>query len=281
MKTIAYAAIVEKVRELCIRANAELPKDVLLSLQAALKKEVSEHARAALEQCIQNAAIAQDEQMPICQDTGFAVYVVDMGSEVVVEGGLITDAIQEGTARGYREGNLRNSIAADPVFDRRNTGTNTPAVIHLEIVRGDSLKITLAPKGAGSENMSAVAFLKPADGDQGIIDFVARTVINAGANPCPPVIVGVGIGGTFEACALLAKKALLRPLGVAHRDERYADLEQRLCTAINASGIGAQGLGGTVTALAVHIEYFPCHIASLPVAVNINCHAARHQSVVI
>lgn len=281
MKTIAYIDIVKKVTDMCLKANINLPSDVLSSLKSAAKNEKSELARSILNQCIDNADIALKEKMPICQDTGFAVFFVEIGTDICINGGTIIDAINEGTAKGYKEGYLRKSIVEEPLFDRMNTGDNSPAVIHLELVPGDKLKITLAPKGGGSENMSAVAMLKPSDGEQGIVDFVVETVVKAGGNPCPPTIVGVGIGGTFEKCALLAKKALLRPIGTHHPDKRYAELERKILEKINASGVGPQGLGGTFTALAVHIETFPCHIASLPVAVNLNCHAARHTSIML
>ncbi len=281
MKTILYSDIVSNVAEMCQKACTILPEDVLSSLRSAVQNEKSKLAGSLLNQCIKNAEIAKNEGVPICQDTGFAVYFVEIGSEVHIEGGTIQDALNEGTAKGYTEGYLRKSIVADPLFDRKNTTDNTPAVIHLEMVPGDTIQITMAPKGGGSENMSSVAMLKPSDGEPGIIDFVVGTVVKAGGNPCPPTIVGVGIGGSFEKCTLLAKKALLRQIGESHPDKRYAELERRILEKINASGIGPQGLGGSTTALAVHIETFPCHIASLPVAVNLNCHAARHVEITI
>lgn len=281
MKTIRYSDVVQQVARLCIQASNELPKEIAESLHRAHESEKSPRARMFLKQCIENAELASRKHVPMCQDTGFAVYFVEMGDQVRIEGGLITDAITEATARGYTEGFLRNSIVDDPVFERINTSNNTPAVIHVSIVSGDMLRITLAPKGAGSENVSALRMLKPSDGKSGIVDFVVETVISAGGNPCPPTVVGVGIGGTFELCALLAKKALLRRLGSFNPDERYAKLEREILERINNSDVGPQGLGGKTTALAVHVETFPCHMASLPVAVNMNCHAARHASVTL
>jgi fumarate hydratase subunit alpha len=274
--TIAYSEIVCAVQDMCIRAACDLPDDVLDELKHARSREQSPLAQSILDTCIDNAELATAQRVPICQDTGFAVYFVDIGAEVAIEGGTIIDAVNEGTRLGYTLGYLRASIVEDPLYARKNTKTNTPAVIHVSIVPGNGLSITLAPKGGGSENMGACAMLKPSDGEQGVIDFVVRTVIAAGGNPCPPTIVGVGIGGTMEIAALQAKKALLRPLGTSHDDPQYARLEDIILTTVNASGIGAQGLGGTETALAVHIATFPCHIASLPVAVALNCHAARH-----
>ncbi len=281
MKTIAYNDIVKNVADLCIKANINLPSDVASSIAASLENEKNDLARSILTKCIENAAIAMKEETPICQDTGFAVFFIEMGEEVHIEGGTLVNAINDGTAKGYRDGYLRKSIVADPLFDRKNTTDNTPAIIHLELVPGDSLKIILAPKGGGSENMSAVNMLKPSDGEQGIVNFVVDTVVKAGGNPCPPTIVGIGIGGTFEKCTYLAKKALLRTVGESHPDKRYAEMERKILEKINDSGIGPQGLGGSTTALAVHIETFPCHIASLPVAVNLNCHAARHLEITL
>ncbi len=275
MRTIPYIQIVEAVKKLCIEAASKLPDDVIAALKKALEAEESPRGKEILRQCIENAKLAACENDPICQDTGVAVYFVEMGSGVAVSGGTIIDAINDGTRNGYREGYLRNSMVADPLFERKNTGDNTPAIVHVDVVAGETLAITLLPKGAGSENMSVLAMLKPADGAESVADFVADAVIKSGGRPCPPVIVGVGIGGTADTAMLLAKKALLRPIGKSHRDERYMRLEQKILEKINTSGVGPQGLGGTVTALAVHIEEYPCHLASLPVAVNINCHAAR------
>jgi len=276
---ISYKTIAEAVKKLCIEAASKLPDDVLAALNKALEAEESPRGREILRQCIENAKLAAGENDPICQDTGVAVYFVELGSEVTISGGTLAQAVNEGTMNGYREGYLRKSMVADPLFDRKNTGDNTPAVIHLEMVPGGALTITLLPKGGGCENMSALSMLKPADGAAGILDFVADVVIKSGGKPCPPVIVGVGIGGTADKAMLLAKKALLRPVGKSNADGRYAELEHAILEKINASGIGPQGLGGTVTALAVHIEEYPCHLASLPVAVNLNCHAARRAEV--
>ncbi|MBN1578570.1 MAG: fumarate hydratase [Chitinispirillaceae bacterium] len=279
MKTISFNRIVVAVRELCMRAACGLPPDVLDGLKSALRAEQSPQGKAALAHCIDNAAIAASERVPICQDTGVAVFFVTVGSECSLTGGALSDAINEGCRRGYRDGYLRSSIVNDPLFDRKNTGDNTPALIHYDLVEGDTLTITLLPKGGGSENMSALRMLKPADGKDGIVDFVVETVANAGGNPCPPVIVGVGIGGTADTASLLAKRALLRKIGSHHPEPRYRELEEEILRKVNTTGNGPQGLGGLVTALAVHVETFPCHIASLPVAVNLNCHAARRATI--
>ncbi len=276
MRTISYQTIVDEVRDLCLQAAFDLPPDVLAGIEAAVKSEDSPLGKSILEQCLGNAEIAARRRVPICQDTGFSVYFVELGVDVHIEGGLLEDAINEGTRQGYSVGYLRKSIVRDPVFDRTNTGDNTPAVVHVDLVPGEQIKIMLAPKGGGSENMSGVAMLKPSQGRPGIIDFVVDQVTHAGGNPCPPTIVGVGIGGTFEKVAYLAKRALMREMGAPHPDPNYAALEQDILERLNSSGVGPQGLGGNTTAFAVHIEVFPCHIASLPVAVNLNCHAARH-----
>lgn len=261
-----------------MQAACDLPADVLDSIKRAGAAEKSPQGKAILEQCINNAEIAAERRMPICQDTGSAVFFVTVGSECLIDGGTVTAAINEGCRRGYQDGYLRASIVDDPLFDRNNTRDNTPALIHYEYTTGSALSITVLPKGGGCENMSALKMLKPADGSSGIIDFVVETVAAAGGNPCPPVIVGVGIGGNADKASLCAKKALLRKIGSRHTDHRYADLETELLTRVNQTGNGPQGLGGTVTALAVHIETFPCHIASMPVAVNLNCHAARQAT---
>jgi fumarate hydratase subunit alpha len=281
MKTVQKERITQAVRDLCITAATQLPRDVFGSLESYHTTESAPLAKSILAQCIENARIAQDENLPMCQDTGFSVLFIEKGRNYDIDDLTLEEACQEGIARGYTEGYLRKSIVTDPLFDRTNTGDNTPAVIHIEHVEGSSLKITLAPKGGGSENMSKTAMLKPADGEAGVIDFVSRSVIEAGGNPCPPTIVGVGIGGTFEKCCQIAKKSLLRPLGKPHDDPRYARLEKKILEKINSSGVGPQGLGGDTTALAVHIETHPCHIAQLPVAVNLNCHAARHAEVIL
>jgi len=281
MRNIAFLDVVKAVRDLCIAAAYHLPADIRTSLQSALVNERSPQGKAALLQCIENAAIADGGNYPICQDTGSTVCFVTIGEECHVTGGLLTNAINRGVSEGYREGYLRSSIVSDPLYNRHNTKDNTPALIHVELIAGEELTITLLPKGGGCENMSALAMLKPADGEAGVIDFVVSVVKSAGGNPCPPVVVGVGIGGNADKSSHLAKKALLRNVGTSHVDARYAALEQKLLEAINATGNGPQGLGGTVTALAVFIETFPCHIASLPVAVNLNCHAARQATVVL
>ena len=281
MRTIPFDVVVEKVSELCLRAAFHLPEEVLKRIREAAENEKSSLGKAILQDCLRNAEIAAHERFPICQDTGVAVYLVEIGSQVAVQGGTIEEAINEGTRRGYRAGYLRKSMVRDPIFDRSNTGDNTPAVVHLSQVPGDRLRLSLSPKGAGSENMSAIAMLKPSDGRKGVVDFVVKTVAQAGGNPCPPTVVGVGVGGTFEKAAFLAKKALFRQPGKASPDPNYASLERDILDRLNASGIGPQGLGGTATAFAVHVEAHPCHIASLPVAVNLNCHAARHAEVEI
>jgi fumarate hydratase subunit alpha len=279
MREIAAELIRDHVARLVQETNYYLGKDVLRALKKAEKQEVSPIGREVLGQIIENVHIASSERVAICQDTGVAVVFLEMGGDLHIRGNL-EEAINEGVRRGYQEGYLRNSMVKSPL-NRINTGDNTPAVIHLRIVPGDRLKIIVAPKGAGSENMSTVKMLKPSDGLKGIKEFVIRTVDQAGANPCPPVIVGIGLGGTLEKAALLAKQALLRPIDDHHSDPDIARLEGELLEDINKLGIGPQGLGGSTTALAVKIEIFPCHIASFPVAVNLNCHVARHGEVII
>ena len=276
MRKISFEQIVNEVAAICLKAAYDLPEDVLNSIKECLEQENSERAKEFLRQYLANADIASKERVPICQDTGFAVYFVEMGEDVSIEGGSIYDAIEAGTAKGYKEGYLRKSIVSDPIFGRMNTGDNTPAIVHLNLVEGEKLKVIIAPKGGGSENMSQIKMLKPSDGRHGVIKTVVDAVVNAGGNPCPPTIVGVGVGGNFEKVAFLAKKALLRKVGSVNKDENYAIMEKEILEKINASNVGPQGLGGKTTALAVHIEHFPCHIASLPIAINLNCHAARH-----
>ncbi|MFZ5597334.1 MAG: fumarate hydratase [Bacillota bacterium] len=280
MKTITTEEISSAVARLCMEANYYLGPDVLEYFKKAKDEEISPAGKDIFDQLILNAEIAEKNQVPMCQDTGFAVVFLDIGQDVRITGGNIYDAVNDGVRKGYTGGYLRKSIVDHP-FNRKNTGDNTPAVIHTEIVPGENLKITVAPKGGGSENMSAVKMLKPSEGLEGAKKFVIETVKAAGPNPCPPIIVGVGIGGTFEKCALLSKKALLRELGRPSRFPDIAELERDLLASINNLGIGPQGLGGRITALAVHVEIHPCHIASLPVAVNINCHAARHRETVL
>ncbi|WP_179946712.1 fumarate hydratase [Desulforamulus ferrireducens] len=280
MRTVDCKIIIDEVARLCQEANFKLEEDVIASFKRSCASEVSQSGKEILNLLVENANIAAAESLPMCQDTGVAVVFVEMGQDVHLINGDFTEAINEGVRRGYREGYLRKSMVGHP-FERVNTGDNTPAVIHLKLVPGDQIKITVAPKGGGSENMSALKMLKPAEGVEGVKKFVLDTIRNAGPNPCPPLIIGVGIGGTMEKCALLAKEALLRPVGQPHPLPDIAKLEQELLVSINRLGIGPSGLGGITTALAVHIEIFGSHIASLPVAVNINCHAARHKSVVI
>jgi fumarate hydratase subunit alpha len=280
LRQVEALTITNLVAEMCQEANIFLGDDVVNALKKALMQEESPSGKEVLKQLIENLEIARNEQIPVCQDTGFAVFFVEWGQEVHLTGGSLEDAINEGVRKGYREGYLRKSIVADPL-ERVNTGDNTPAVIYTSLVPGDKVKITFAPKGGGSENMSTVKMLKPSDGVDGVVDFVVNHVKESGPNPCPPIVVGVGIGGTFDKVAVMAKKALVRPLGQPHPEPFYADLEQRILKEINDLGIGPQGFGGRVTALAVHIETFPAHIASLAAAVNINCHVARHVERVI
>jgi fumarate hydratase subunit alpha len=281
MREVKAEQITEAVKGLCMEANYSLGEDVVQALEQALELEESPTGREILELILENARIAKEEQAPICQDTGFAVFFVELGQNVHVVDGDFEEAINEGVRQGYTEGYLRKSIVDDPVIDRKNTGDNTPAVIHTQVVPGDKIRITIATKGGGSENMSEVKMMKAADGIEGVKDFVVDKVKRSGGNPCPPVVVGVGIGGTFEKCAMLAKKALLRPLGQRHTDPRFAEVETEILRRINNSGIGPMGLGGRVTALDVHVEIYPCHIASMPAAVNMQCHASRHKEAVI
>lgn len=279
MREISSEKITEVVRRLSIEANCHLPDDMKNAIEKACEGETWPQAREILDRIRENYAIADREDCPICQDTGVACVFVKMGQEVHVQGDL-AQAIHEGVRQGYRDGYLRKSVVRDPL-DRVNTGDNTPAMIYYDIVPGDGFEITVAPKGFGSENMSQIKMLKPSDGLQGVKDFVVQVVKEAGPNPCPPIVVGVGIGGTFDKAALLAKKALMRHAGQPNPVSFYADLEQELLEKINALGIGPQGFGGKTTALAVHIEQMPTHIAGLPVAVNINCHVTRHQTEVL
>lgn len=279
MREITAEKITEVVKRLCMEANCKLPTDVKTCIENSLEKETFPTARGILTKIIENYSIAQTEGKPICQDTGAACVFVEIGQEVHVKGNL-TEAINEGVRQGYEDGFLRKSIVKDPL-DRVNTGDNTPAMIYYDIVEGDKIDITLAPKGFGSENMSRIKMLKPSDGVDGVIDFVLKAVEEAGSNPCPPIVVGVGIGGTFDKCAYLAKKALLRSADSESPLPYYADLEKQLLEKINALGIGPQGFGGRTTALAVNIETMPTHIAGLPVAVNVNCHVTRHVREVI
>lgn len=280
IREIDVSVIKEAVSDLCIQANCYIGVDVLNKLQEAKVSEKTPVGREILDQLLQNAEIAKNEEIPMCQDTGFAIVFVEIGQEVHIAGGELDKAINDGVSDGYTRGFLRKSIVGDPL-NRVNTGDNTPAMIHYQIVEGDKVKITVAPKGGGSENMSALKMLKPAEGEEGVKSFIIETVKNAGPNPCPPIVVGVGIGGSMEKAALMAKHALTRNLGEKSADQDTDRLEQELLESINRLGIGPQGLGGLNTALAVHIEKYPTHIASLPVAVNIGCHAYRHKVVVI
>lgn len=281
MKKIHVDSIVAAVAQLAINAACRLPNDMTAALRAALAREPSPVARDILQQLLENAAIAAQENMPICQDTGLAVVFADVGQDVHIMGGGFEDAIHEGVRRGYTDGFLRKSSVAEPLFERKNTNDNTPAVIHTRLVPGDTIRLRLAPKGAGSENKSVVKMLVPADGIEGVRAVVLDAVRAAGPNACPPLVVGVGIGGTMEAAALCSKRAAARDLTSCNPDPRYAALEDELLDLINKTGIGPQGLGGLTTAVKVHIEWLPTHIACLPVAVNINCHAARHAQAIL
>ena len=276
MREIHISKIIDTVKELCIEANYYLSNDVKRALCNAKENETWPLAENILDQIILNSDIAKNENMPICQDTGMACIFIDIGQDVHIVGGLLDDAINEGVRRGYEEGFLRKSVVKDPI-NRINTKDNTPAIIYYNMVAGDKIKITVAPKGFGSENMSRIKMLKPSDGLQGVKDFIIETVKLAGPNPCPPIVIGVGIGGTFDKAAYLAKKALIRPLDKRNEDKFYSDLEEELLANINKLGIGPQGVGGKTTALGLNIETYPTHIAGLPVAVNINCHATRHK----
>lgn len=275
MKEINVAEITKTIKKLCVDANYYLSDDIRNQLKKAREKETWDIAKGILDKILVNADIAKNEKMPMCQDTGMTCVFIELGQEVHIVGGSLEEAINSGVAQGYEEGFLRKSVVKDPI-DRVNTKDNTPAVIYYDIVPGDKLKITVAPKGFGSENMSQIKMLKPSDGLQGVKEFILKVVKEAGPNPCPPIVVGVGIGGTFDKAANLAKRAAVRPTEQANSNPFYADLEKELTQEINKLGIGPQGFGGRTTALAVNIETYPTHIAGLPVAVNINCHAARH-----
>lgn len=280
MRIVNSHDIVNAVRDMCISANCHLNGDIRRALESSTKTEKSDISRGVLENLIKNADIAHNKEVPICQDTGMAVFFIEIGNEVFIEGDTVTEAVNKGVALGYTEGYLRKSVVRDPL-DRINTGDNTPAVIYFDFVRGDKIKITFAPKGFGSENKGGIKMLNPSDGIDGVIDFVVETVRKAGANPCPPMVIGIGIGGTMDKAAVLSKKALTRDIEIRNENPFYADLEKKLLDIINKLGIGPQGMGGTTTALSVNIETFPTHIAGLPVAVNINCHATRHAVKII
>lgn len=281
IREIKAEAITQTVKKLFMDCNYYIGKDIMNALEAAYEKESSPVGKSVLSQIIENDRIAADEQVPLCQDTGMAILFVEYGDKVVVEDGSFEDAVNEGVRQAYSEGYLRKSVVSDPVFDRINTKDNTPAVIHTRIVSGNRIKILAGGKGFGSENMSAIKMLTPSYGIEGVKQFVLDTVRNAGPNPCPPIVVGVGIGGTFERAAQLAKKATFRAIDTHNEDERYAALEDELLAEINKMGFGPAGLGGNTTAIGVNVETAPTHIAGMPVAVNICCHAARHASAVI
>lgn len=281
MREIHVASITDAVAELAIRACCQLPDVLHERLRNSIQEEASPLGREILEHLLENAAIAALETMPICQDTGLAVVFADVGQDVHVVGGAFEDAVNAGVAKGYTEGYLRSSSVEEPLFERRNTGDNTPAVLHVRLVPGDRIRLTVAPKGAGSENKSALKMLVPADGIEGVKRFVVDTVRAAGSSPCPPMVVGVGIGGTLEKAALCAKRAASRDVDTHNPDPRYAAFEDELLVLLNRLGTGPQGLGGSTTAFKVNVEFCATHIASLPVAVNINCHAARHAETVL
>lgn len=281
MKEINVEDIARAVADLAVRACCRLPQDMVDGMRRAHEAEPSPVGKNILEQLLENASIAASDGIPICQDTGLAVVFADVGQDVRIVGGAFEDAVNEGVRRGYVDGYLRKSCVAEPLFDRKNTRDNTPAVIHTRLVPGDSLRLRLAPKGAGSENKSVVKMLVPADGIEGVRKVVLDAVLAAGPNSCPPMVVGVGLGGTMEMAAICAKRAAARDLESRNHDPRYAAFEEELLELINKTGIGPQGLGGLTTALKVHVEWAPTHIASLPVAVNINCHAARHAEVTL
>ncbi|MFH1452627.1 MAG: fumarate hydratase [Armatimonadota bacterium] len=281
MRKIESSKITQTVKDMFLEVSFNLPGDVLDKIKEAAGKEESELGREVLDILVENAKISTECRIPLCQDCGFAVIYVKIGDKVEITGENINKAVSEGVKQAYEEGYLRKSIVYDPVYERKNTKDNTPPLINIEIIEGENIEIYVLPKGGGSENMSALRMLKPAQGENGIVDFVSEVVKSAGSNPCPPVIVGVGIGGTSDKAMSLAKKALLRPLGAPSKEEKFARLEAKLLEKINNLGIGPQGFGGRTTALAVHIEIFPCHIASMPVGVNIQCHSARWKKEII
>lgn len=280
MREIQASQITETVQRLCIEANTLLPEDMKQAIQNLRACEDGEIARGVLDNIIENYQIAEKEGVPICQDTGMACVFLEIGQDVHISGGDLTEAVDEGVRRGYEKGYLRKSVVKDPIR-RGNTGDNTPAMLYTEIVPGDKIKITVGPKGFGSENMSAIRMFKPSAGLQGIKSFILETVENAGPNPCPPMVVGVGIGGTFDKAALLAKKALMRPVDSENPDPYYGDLEKEMLQKINELGIGPQGFGGRTTAVGLNIETMPTHIAGMPCAINISCHVTRHKTEVL
>lgn len=278
IRQIKAETVTETVKQLFLDCNYFIGKDIMTALEKARENEKSEVGKSVLTQIIENDKLAAKEEVPLCQDTGMAILFVEYGDKVIIEDGSFEDAVNEGVRQAYKDGYLRKSVVNDPVFDRLNTKDNTPAIIHTRIVKGDKIKITAGGKGFGSENMSAIKMLTPSYGIDGVKKFILDTVRTAGPNPCPPIVVGVGIGGTFERCAQLAKKATFRAIDTHNADERYAKLEDELLESINKMGFGPAGLGGTTTAIGVNIETSPTHIAGMPVAVNICCHAARHAS---
>ncbi len=278
IRQIKAETVTETVKQLFLDCNYFIGKDIMTALEKARENEKSKVGKSVLTQIIENDKLAAKEEVPLCQDTGMAILFVEYGDKVVIEDGSFEDAVNEGVRQAYKDGYLRKSVVNDPVFDRLNTKDNTPAIIHTRIVKGDKIKITAGGKGFGSENMSAIKMLTPSYGIEGVKKFILDTVRTAGPNPCPPIVVGVGIGGTFERCAQLAKKATFRASDTHNEDERYAKLEDELLESINKMGFGPAGLGGTTTAIGVNIETSPTHIAGMPVAVNICCHAARHAS---
>lgn len=281
MREINVSEITKEVEKLCISSNYYLPEDVRNAIEKAVDNEESPLGKDILQDILLNEEIARTKDVPICQDTGLAVLFVDLGQDVRLVGGDFEEAVNEGVRLGYKNGYLRKSTVDDPFMERKNLGDNTPAIIHIRIVPGEKIKMIFAPKGGGSENMSALAMLKPSDGVEGIVKFVIDTVEKAGSNPCPPIVIGIGIGGTIEKTTLIAKQALLRKIGEYNPNPKIEELEKELLIKVNNLGIGPQGFGGRTTALAVHIETFPAHIASMPVAINIQCHVARHEETII
>ncbi len=280
MREITSQEVTQAVETLCVSSNCILSEDVWKALEERLKNEESLVGKEVLEEILENYRMAEEEKLPMCQDTGFTTIFVEMGQDVIVTGGDFYEAINRGVGNGYKKGYLRKSVVKDP-FRRQNTGDNTPAWVHMDLIPGDRLKISVMPKGAGSENMSTIRMLSPLEGVEGVKKYVLDWVTERGANACPPLVVGVGVGGTFEGVAKLAKKALLRPIGSKNREPFYSEIEEDLLKDINNLGLGPQGLGGSTTALAVHIESYPCHIASLPLAINLQCHAVRHATIVL
>jgi len=276
MRKIKVSQIKDKIKELFLKANYHIDQDLMHRLEEALQEETSPIGKSVLQMIIKNNKIASSEEIAICQDTGLSVLFIELGQEVQLTDGNFSEAINQGVKEAYQEGYLRKSVVDDPVFERKNTKTNTPAIIYTDIVSGDKVKFTVMPKGFGSENMSTLGMLKPADGPEGIVNFIVETVKKAGPNPCPPTIIGVGIGGTADKAIVIAKKAIARKMGRHNQNEKYAAMEKEALEKINNSGIGPAGLGGKTTSLAINIDYLPTHIAGMPVAVNVCCHAARH-----